>query len=47
MTTKELLKNIENRSPFILAWAVLWRLLLIYIGGAFAIGFIGALLGII
>jgi hypothetical protein len=32
MTTKELLKKIENKSPFALAWSVLWRIWVLTIG---------------
>jgi len=39
-TTKQLLKEIENKSVFWLAWAILWRMWII----GFVIGFIYGLL---
>lgn len=42
MTTKELIKKLENKSPFKLAWAMLWRgwvlVLGAYLAGAFTVG---------
>ena len=32
MTTKELLKKLEDRSPFALAWSVLWRIWVLFLG---------------
>jgi hypothetical protein len=32
MTTKELIKKLENKSPFALAWSVLWRIWVLMLG---------------
>lgn len=32
MNTKQLLKKLEDRSPFLLAWAVLWRIWILMMG---------------
>lgn len=32
MTTKELLKKIEKKNTFVLAWAILWRIWVLTMG---------------
>ena len=32
MTTKELIKKLENKSSFALAWSVLWRMWVLMLG---------------
>jgi hypothetical protein len=32
MNTKQLLKKLEDRSPFLLAWAVMWRMWVLVLG---------------
>lgn len=52
MTTKELIKKLENKSAFRFAWAILWRNWVLILGaylalflGAVIIGFIIGILG--
>ena len=37
MTTKELLKKLENKSAFALAWAMLWRGWVLVLGAYLAL----------
>jgi hypothetical protein len=47
MTTKELIKKLENKSAFSLAWSVMWRMWILVLGFyavAFLLGFFGAIM---
>ena len=42
-TTKQLFKELEDKSVFLLAWAIFWRAWAVAFGVGFVIGFLGAL----
>ena len=47
MTTKELIKKLENKSPFKLAWAMLWRGWVLVLGVYLVLAlFLGVLIGL-
>lgn len=43
-TTKDLNKELQNKSAFAAVWAYFWRFAVIYVGGAFIIGLLYGLL---
>jgi len=44
MTTKELMKKIEKKNVFHLAWAIMWRTYVLTLGGYAIIGVLSILL---